>query len=85
MTYDNLFVVLRKKVEETGNIKTKKFLTKILNKFTLYPANPAAGGAERIATNANQVRLTSQGFFGVVWKAIFAGMQNIMVKSGSYS
>ncbi|HVG42736.1 MAG TPA: hypothetical protein VM888_14085, partial [Chitinophagaceae bacterium] len=81
MTYDNLFVVLRKKVEETGNIKTKKFLTKILNKFTIYAANPVPGGQERIATNANQVRLTSQGFFGVLWKAIFAGMQNIIVKS----
>jgi hypothetical protein len=84
MLYDDLFVVLRKTDEETGAIKTKKFLTKILNKFTIYPANPGTAGVERVATNAGRVRLSTQGFFGFVWKSLFAGMQNIMLKSGRY-
>jgi len=84
MRYDHLFVLLRKMDEETVAVKTKKFLTKILNKFTLYDANPEPGGIERTAVNASGVRLSSQGFFGLIWKAIFAGMQNIMMKSGRY-
>ncbi len=84
MLYQNLFVVLRKTDEETGAVKTKKFLTKLLNKFSLYPSNPAPGGTERVAINARRVRVSSQGFFGLVWKSVFAGMQQIMMKSGRY-
>jgi hypothetical protein len=83
MLYNNLFIVLRKTDDETGATKTNKFLTKMLNRFTIHESNPG-GGTERMATNATRVRVSSQAFFGLVWKTIFAGMQNVMMKSGRY-
>jgi hypothetical protein len=84
MLYDDLDLILRKTDEETGEVKNRKFLTKILNKFVIWPSNPGPGGAVRTANNVYTVRLTTKSFFGVLWKAIFAGMQDIMMKSGRY-
>lgn len=84
MRYNNLFVVLQKQDEETGAIKTKKFLTKLLNKFTLYDSNPGPEGHERRAENAKALRLSTQAFFGLLWKSLFKGMQQVMFKSGRY-
>lgn len=84
MRYNNLALVLQKTDEETGETKTKKFLTKILNKYVLWPDNPGSDGVLRTATNVNQIRLTTKSFFGLLWKSIFSGMQDIMMKSGRY-
>ncbi|MEI6947510.1 hypothetical protein V9K67_09980 [Paraflavisolibacter sp. H34] len=84
MRYRNLMLVLRKADEETGQVKTKKFLTKLLNKFALYDSNPGSDGKERVATNVVYARTSSKSFIGVVWKTIFAGMQNIMMTAGRY-
>jgi hypothetical protein len=83
MHYNGLAITLRKTDEETGVIKTKKFLTKIINKFAIYPSNPSEG-RERFANDVVYARTSSKAFFGVVWKTIFYGMQNIMLKSGRY-
>lgn len=84
MLYSNLSITIRKTNEETGVTSTKKFLTKVVNKFVIWPDNPGPGGIERTATNAKVARLTTQSFFGLLWKAIFAGMQDVMMKSGRY-
>lgn len=84
MRYNNLSVTLRKTDEETGEIKTKKFVTKILNRFVIWPDNPGPEGIERVAQNKRVARLTTQSFFGILWKTIFAGMQDVMMKSGRY-
>lgn len=84
MLYNDLSVTLRKTNEETGETKTKKFLTKILNRFVLWPSNPGADGIERTSQNTRVARLTTQSFFGLIWKSIFAGMQDVMMKSGRY-
>jgi hypothetical protein len=84
MWYDNLFVVLKKQDDETGAVKTKKFMTKLLNKFTLYESNPGPGGVLRKTTGAQRTRLSSQSFLGLVWKSLFTGMQGVMMKSGRY-
>ena len=83
MKYSDFVIILRKTDEETGTIKTKKFLTKIINKFSIYPSNPWEG-QERIANDVVYARTSSKSFFGVVWKTIFFGMQNIMMKTGRY-
>jgi hypothetical protein len=83
MRYKDLAFILRKTDEESGATKTKKFLTKIVNKFVIYPANPV-NGQERIANDVTYARTSSKSFFGVVWKTIFFGMQNIMMKTGRY-
>ena len=70
MQYNNLFVVLQKQDDETGEIKTKKFMTKLLNRFTLYESNPGPGGVLRKATGARRARISSQPFFGFVWKSL---------------
>ena len=83
MRYSDLAITLRKTDGQTGITKTKKFLTKIINKFTIYPSNPSHG-IERSANNVVYARTSSKSFFGVVWKTIFFGMQQIMLKSGRY-
>jgi hypothetical protein len=84
MWYNNLFIVLEKQDEETGAIKTKKFMTKLINKFTLHDSNPGPNGVLRHATGAQRSRISSQSFFGFVWKSLFTGMQDVMMKSGRY-
>ena len=84
MWYDNLFVILQKQDEETGAVKTKKFMTKLLNKFTLYESNPGPGGVLRKAVDARRSRISSQSFLSLVWKGIFTGMQDVMMRSGRY-
>jgi hypothetical protein len=82
MRYNNLFVVIQKKDKETGQLSTKKFLTKIINKFTLQDSNPGPNGQERTAVPVIRARITTQSFFGLIWKTIFTGMQTIMMNSG---
>lgn len=84
LKYNNLSLTIRKIDEETGANKTKKFLTKVLNRFVIWDDNPGPDGIERIAQNKRVSRLTTQSFFGLLWKAIFAGMQDVMMKSGRY-
>jgi len=84
MRYSDLSITFRKTDEETGQVKTKKFMTKVLNRFVIWSDNPGPGGIERIAQNKRVARLTTQSFFGLLWKSIFAGMQDVMMKSGRY-
>jgi len=84
MRYSNLSLVLQKRDEATGENKTNRFLTKLLNKFVLHPSNPGPDGVERTAENVRVMRLTDKAFFGLLWQTIFAGMQNIMMKYGRY-
>lgn len=81
MRYNNLFVVLLKTDKETGITKTNDFLTKIANKYTFQDANPGTNGVERTATRSVQYRLTTQSFFGLIWRTVFGGMQTIMMDS----
>jgi hypothetical protein len=78
MVYNNLSLIFRKRDEETGEIATRKFLTKILNRYAI---NPSSNG-ERKAEAVRTARLTTQSFFGIIWKAVFEGMQRIMLKTG---
>ena len=84
MLYNNLALTLRKTNEATGETTTKKFITKMLNRFVIWSANPGPDGVERTAQNKLVMRLTTDSFFGFLWKSVFAGMQDIMMKSGRY-
>ena len=81
MRYSNLSIVFYKLDKETGDLSTRGFLTNLLNKFAIYTSNPASG-TERTANDVKTARLTTQSFFGVIWQAVFAGMQNIILKTG---
>jgi hypothetical protein len=81
MVYDGLNVDVLKRDEKTGDVETNKFLTKLLNRYMAYPSNPVAGAPERVAANAAADRLLWQSFFGLIWKTVFLGMQNIILKS----
>ncbi|NTS39970.1 hypothetical protein HRG84_03565 [Flavisolibacter sp. BT320] len=78
MLYSNLSLIFRKRDEETGANKMRKFLTKILNRYAIEPSN----NGERKAREVRVARLTTQSFFGIIWKALFEGMQRIMLSSG---
>ncbi len=77
MVYNDLSLIFRKRDEETGEIATRKFLTKILNRYAIHPSSNGARKAEAVRT----ARLTTQSFFGIVWKAVFEGMQRIMLRT----
>jgi hypothetical protein len=77
MVYNNLSLIFRKRDEETGAIATRTFLTKMLNRYAINPN----GAGDRKAQDVRISRLTTQTFFGVIWKAVFEGMQRIMLKN----
>lgn len=79
MHYDNLSLVLLKRDTATGKVSTRSFLTKLVNRYAIYPSNPDAGG-ERTARNVRHMRLTTEAFFGLIWKSIFAGMQEVVFR-----
>lgn len=81
MQYSNLAITFLKRDKETGDLSTRGFLTKLLNNYAIYTSNPASG-TERAAMNVKTARLTTQSFFGVIWQAVFAGMQSIILKTG---
>ena len=83
MRYRNLYLVLQKEDKETGLLKTKKFLTKLVNKYTLLHDNPGPDGREAVAREVERSRLMTQTFFGFLWQAIFSGMQTIITNTGS--
>jgi hypothetical protein len=76
--------VLQKQDDETGAVKTKKFMTKLLNRFTIHDSNPGPDGTLRKSVGTQRARISSQSFFGLVWKSLFTGMQGVMMKSGRY-
>ena len=84
MQYQNITVALRRKDDETGAITTQKFLTKLLNRFTLHANNPEPDGALRKGKDVVYARPSTKSFFATVWKTIFKGMQDVMLKSGVY-
>lgn len=77
MRYRHLSLIFRKRDEETGENKTRRFLTRILNRYAINPDN-ANGDVQ--AKGVRVGRLTTQSFFGIIWKAVFEGMQRIMLK-----
>lgn len=83
MRYNGLSFIFREMDEETGALKTKKFITNLVNNFIMWPDNPGPNGVERVARQHKVLRLTTQTFFGFLWKTVFAGMQDIMMKTGS--
>lgn len=84
MRYSDLAVVLRKKDDETGAMATNKFLTKLLNRFTLHASNPGPDGVIRQGRQVVYARPSTKSFFATIWKTIFKGMQDVMLKSGVY-
>ncbi|HEX6334585.1 MAG TPA: hypothetical protein VFZ78_10190, partial [Flavisolibacter sp.] len=80
MQYSQLAVDLRKTDPLTQEATTKKFLTKMVNRYMLAPQNPGADGRLRAAKDVRVQRLVTQSFFGLIWKSIFAGMQEIMMR-----
>lgn len=77
MAYSNLSLIFRKRNEETGANTTRGFLTKIVNRYAINPFN----NGERRAEGVRTARLTTQSFFGVIWKSVFEGMQRVMLKT----
>jgi hypothetical protein len=83
MRYNNLAVVMQKVNEKTGAVTPSGFMTKVINKHVLWPQNPGPGGVERTSPDTRFSRMTTVPFFGMLWKTIMAGMQNIMTKSAA--
>jgi len=82
MRYNNLSLELRKWDGERGAVTKRSFLNKLVNRYVINPGNPGPEGLRR-AANVRHLRLTTQTFFGVIWKSLFAGMQQVMLKTGT--
>jgi hypothetical protein len=76
MQYQGLSVKFLETDTVTGRTTEKKFITRLLNRFVLVPSNPDQKG-ERRSVNRKVLRLTTQSFFGLIWKTIYDGMQFI--------
>jgi hypothetical protein len=83
MRYDNLAVVLYKTNKEDGSRTVNNFFTKVLNKYVVHYSNPGPDGIERVARNVRKSRQSYQPFFGSLWRTIFSGVQDVMLRSGS--
>jgi hypothetical protein len=84
MRYNNLSLILHGRNEATGAVTTKKFLTKLVNQFTLHPDNPGPEGVLRQGREVVYARPSTKSFFATVWKTLFKGMEDVMLKSGVY-
>lgn len=80
MRYQDLALIFRKKDEGTGINATRKFITRILNRYVISPSNPA-NGTERKAYSVKVARQTTQSFFSIIWEAVFDGMQRIITRT----
>lgn len=80
MQYNNLSLIFRKRDEETGINTKRNFLTKIINRYVIKPSSTEGNGTQ--AKGVRVARLTTQSFFGIIWKAVFEGMQRIMLRAG---
>ncbi len=80
MRYNNLAIIMRQQDENNATV-VKGFLTKIINSYAVHANNPGPDGVVRKARNVKFMRLTTQAFFGMIWKSLFAGMQQIILKS----
>lgn len=81
MRYRNLFLIIQKEDKETGLLRTKKFLTNLVNKYTLLHDNPGPDGHEAVDRQVSRSRLMTQTYFGLIWQTIFSGMQTIMTNT----
>jgi hypothetical protein len=80
MPYKNLQIVFLKTDKETGSVSPKKGITKLLNRYIIYDANPEPGAAERKASGIKKTRTSTQSFAALIWQSIFAGMQDLMFR-----
>jgi hypothetical protein len=80
MLYQNLSLTLKKRNAETGVVEDMNFLSRVMNRQVLVRNNPE-NGMERKAEQVRFLRLTTQSFFAVLWKSIFAGMQEVFMKT----
>jgi hypothetical protein len=80
MLYDNFSVVMNKVDKETGAIDKSNFMTRVVNNHVFWPSNPGPDGVERKAKDVQVARTTTNTFFGLLWHALFAGMQKVMSK-----
>jgi hypothetical protein len=73
LLYNNLKVKLLKQDEDNGELKSKK-LASLLANAAIKDENPKKNKPPRIA-QVNYKRNPYKGFFNLVWKSIFAGIQ----------
>nr|MBA2746493.1 hypothetical protein [Flavisolibacter sp.] len=82
MTYNDFSITIKEISRDEGTRESRGFISKAVNRFIVYNHNPLNGNT-RVARGAKFMRLNDQSFFGMVWRSIFAGMQEIMLSSGS--
>jgi len=80
MNYNNFYLTIKDVDTATGIHSSKVFATKILNKLALRHNNPE-NGIEKTANGINTLRISSQSFFGFIWKAVFSGILSIIMKA----
>jgi hypothetical protein len=80
MTYNDLYLTIKKTDTATGAVKTNSFATKVVNRLALRHNNPEKG-YQKNASGVSVLRISSQSFFGLLWKSVFAGIQSIIMKA----
>jgi len=78
MLYDDLKIVLTKE-KKNGKTKKRRLLNFLVNNIVTYDSNPNKKG-ERQANGVRYQRVASKSFFNLVWKTMFEGMQDIIMR-----
>jgi hypothetical protein len=80
MIYKDLTVELLMPDKKEHGMKEDKFMTFLANLVGVRKENPSQDGKETIATGITVKRTPEMPFFNMVWKTLFGGMKDIMLK-----
>jgi hypothetical protein len=80
MIYNNLNVELLMKGKKDHKMKKDGFMTFLANLVGVRKNNPAENGKETIAENIRVKRTPVMPFFNMIWKTLFGGMKDVMLK-----
>jgi hypothetical protein len=80
LLYTDLDVDLKKKDEDTKQLKSKKLLSFMANTLLIYPSNPMPEKEMR-KVNTSIPRDPHKSFFSLIWKNIFQGAQRTALRN----
>jgi len=79
LLYKNLEIDLKKKDEENGKMKNRKFLSFLVNKLVVYRENPMRG-KERKAVAIQTIRNPQKSFFNLIWKTLYNSFKEVTIR-----
>jgi hypothetical protein len=80
MRYDHLKLELLRTAPDSGGLSKKPLLSFLVNQLLVHEDNPSGGKQERVAVGVTQNRDEHKSFFNLIWKTLFGGVKQIVLK-----